>query len=173
MSNQTEEQPSIQELRDAADRGREATKRAAELERDNAMLRAGVPTDTPLGQMFARAYDGQLEPDAVKAAWAEVAPSTESTPPPPEETEQVNESERQAETDTRRTLTTGGAGESVGTPPPTDPVKKGYDDFQEALRDGQSRERASAAVFGNILTAAASGDERVIFSGWKPEDLQP
>lgn len=167
-------QSSIQELRDAADRGREAAREAEELRRENAMLRAGVPTDTPLGAMFARAYDGKLDVDAVKAAWAEVAPA--EAPPVEEQSEEqppVEEHQQVEQTEQRRILTTGGAGETAGQTPPADPIQTGYGAFKEELAEGKSREEASAAVFGSILSAAAQGDERVIFSGWKPDQLPP
>lgn len=170
MSDQS--QSSIQELRDAADRGREAAREAEELRRENAMLRAGVPTDTPLGAMFARAYDGKLDVDAVKAAWAEVAPV--EAPPAQEQSEEqppVEEDRQVEQTEQRRILTTGGAGETAGQTPPADPIQTGFGAFREELAEGKSREEASAAVFGSILSAAAQGDERVIFSGWKPDQL--
>lgn len=56
-------------------------KRAGALERDNALLRAGVPSDTPLGKVFAKAYDGELTLEAIKAAWTELSPGGSNPPP--------------------------------------------------------------------------------------------
>lgn len=63
------------QLQDALERAQraeaeaEAAKQAAA--RDAAFAKAGIP-DSPLGQMFARSYDGDLSPDAVRKAALEV-----------------------------------------------------------------------------------------------------
>lgn len=53
------------------------------LRRENAFLRAGVDSESEIGRYFTRGYDGELDVDAIKAAWSKVAPSTPTTPPPP------------------------------------------------------------------------------------------
>jgi len=168
--NQQQDNDNIQELRDAADRGREATKRADKLERELAFSRAGIDTETPLGRMFADAYKGELDKEAVKAAWSEIAGAAGGNaqePPAQQEEKQVE----QSETDERRRLTTGGAGETPHEQPDPDPVQSGYKNFQERLRDGEPREKAAGSVFGALIGAAAKGDKRAIFSGWSDEDL--
>lgn len=74
-----------------------ATERAAQAEREAAFAKAGIP-DTPLGQMFAKGYDGDAsDPAAIKAAFdalggtgtpppAATPPAGEPTPPAPPQT---------------------------------------------------------------------------------------
>lgn len=52
--------------------------RVAELEREIAFTKAGVPDDT-LGTVFRKGWDGEITPDAIKAGWDEIAPPA---PPP-------------------------------------------------------------------------------------------
>ena len=53
--------------------------------RELTFLRAGVDLDSPVGKLFAKAYDGELDPEAIKTQWSEIAPSG-ATPPPSAET---------------------------------------------------------------------------------------
>ena len=52
--------------------------RVNELEREIAFTKAGVP-DSTLGTVFRKGWDGDTTPEAIKAAWDEIAP----TPPAP------------------------------------------------------------------------------------------
>jgi hypothetical protein len=56
--------------------------RAVALERESTFLKAGVPVDDKWGSMFAKAYDGEVTIEAVKAAWAELAPAKPSAAAP-------------------------------------------------------------------------------------------
>lgn len=55
------------DLRKRADRGAKAEKALADAQRELALVKAGVDTTTPLGEFFARSYDGDLNADAVRA----------------------------------------------------------------------------------------------------------
>jgi hypothetical protein len=78
----------IQSLRDAAERGRKLEPKVANLERENAFLRAGIdPDDTSL-KYFYRGYDGELNPDAIKAAAIEAG---FVAPPPPDPAVQAHQ----------------------------------------------------------------------------------
>jgi len=58
----------IASLRAAADKGKKLEPENASLKREVAFLRAGIdPDDSKLGY-FYRGYDGELKPDAIKAA---------------------------------------------------------------------------------------------------------
>ena len=155
----------IAELRAAADRGTSAAKEAEGLRRELAFTKAGVDTDTPIGAMFAKAYDGDLDLATVKEAWGAVAPVSNAqppvvvTPPPTDETEQ------------RRLLTSGGAGDTPVETPLEDPVERGYEGMHARLKAGERRETAAGDVFGSLFKAAAEGDERAIWNGWTKEQL--
>lgn len=70
----------IRKLRAEAKAGREAQTRATAAEaetraaqRELAMRRAGVDVESPLGAMFNKAWDGEIDVDMMKNSWAEVS----------------------------------------------------------------------------------------------------
>lgn len=67
--------------------GREALARAeaAEAEsrsaqRELAMRRAGIDVETPIGAMFAKAYDGENDVDLMRSEWDKLAPRAPAVP---------------------------------------------------------------------------------------------
>lgn len=54
-------------LRKANSRAKSATEENSVLRREIAFMKAGVDTDTPLGQLLFKGYDGELTKDAVVA----------------------------------------------------------------------------------------------------------
>lgn len=149
------------QLREALKR---AEKRAAEAEekgstadklaRENAMLRAGVDLDSKLGQMFSRSYEGDLDPEAVKAEWSELAPA-----PAPREEPKPEETQQQTE---RAAL----ASETVAPTQLSDvhPHRAGIEEFHRLrAEEGLNAQDAAVQFFDKTLTAAAAGDKRVIF----------
>ena len=88
------EDANIAQVRGALDRERELRRaaetdasRATVLERENAMLRAGVDSSHPAFSYFNAGYSGELEAEAIKAEWAKIVPTgaTPPLPPPSEE----------------------------------------------------------------------------------------
>jgi hypothetical protein len=61
----------IVKLRTQAREGARAQAKAEALERELAVMKAGIP-DTPLGQMFAKSYEGENTPEALRAAAVEI-----------------------------------------------------------------------------------------------------
>lgn len=61
----------IRDLEKRAKKGDEALAETAQLRRELAVMRAGVPLDSPIGKLFIKAYDGPDDPDAIKAAAVE------------------------------------------------------------------------------------------------------
>lgn len=47
---------------------KKAAAEAAEAKRELAFIKAGVPMDNPMAKYFVKAYDGELDPDAIKQA---------------------------------------------------------------------------------------------------------
>ena len=127
---------------------------------------AGVSSDSPLGAMFDKAYDGDLTVDAVKAAWAEVAPTSAAPPaavddgPTPEEL--ANAAARQA-------VTTGGI--PPGEEPTPDPWPNALAGFRADREKGVRVETAQKNALQGIINAAGAGDPRVIFDerAWKAQ----
>ncbi len=175
MSNQMDEgqgdpnEPQgLKDLRAKADQ-------ASTLLRENAMLRAGVDTDTDLGAMFARAYEGPLERDAVTEAWGKINPPPATAPPTGEPAPEAtgptpDELRAQAEQDAARR----GIGSTPAEPHEmgkVDPVMGAFDKFHEDRRAGLTAEKASRPVFGAILSEAMQGNEKYLATPWTPEEL--
>ena len=58
--------------KDAEAAAASAAAEVAAMKRELALTRAGVDTSTPLGQMFAKAWDGEPDVDAIRGEWAKV-----------------------------------------------------------------------------------------------------
>ena len=153
----------LRNLRNKAKRADKLEKENAELmerARRGAFLEAGVDVKSPIGALFMRAYDGELEEEAIKAAYAELgqAPSSDDDggeePPDPDV-----EGTRQ-----RQALATGAASDD-GEMPVT-PVRgrdgRAVKAGKEALERGVPRDDAAGIAFGELVGAAAEGDRSVI-----------
>ena len=153
----TQEPAGIKELRDAADRGKKATQELDAMKREMAFLKAGVDTDTKAGQLLYKAYDGELETEAIQAEWSELVPGTAAPPPEPETVDatatQVAEQRREL------------AGDSV--PPGTQtesPYDAGHREFKAMMDAGRPKEDSAARFIHTVLEAAGgnSPDQRVL-----------
>lgn len=157
----------IARLREAAKAGRSALSEVDQLKRENALLRTGIDTSTPLGRMFAKSYDGELTVEAISTAAREVGllggddagdqPTTDPYQPgddtPPPANQQI-----------RDQLATGAGAPAVDTnsdrgPDPTDEALRMYQEERKAVGD----ENARLAAFDRLIVAGANGDDRVIF----------
>lgn len=144
----------------------------ASTRRENAMLRAGVDLDSPLGAMFVRGYDGDDTPDAIRAAFAEISPAT---PPPAAEAPVASAPPVQVQTTTvqataeeaaaimaSQSLSHGAPPAPAPDPHPTHAAVGGYyTDLKAGVNSRDAEARAIDTVFG----AAAQGDSRVILGG--------
>lgn len=162
------------QLREFADRQRadaEAARTEAEqLRADNRRLTfaaAGVDLDSPTGKLLDKAYDGDLTVDAVKSAWAEVAPTGAAPTPEPEPVDDGPTAEEQAAAAARNALVTG------GNPPgeePTGPVwENALAGYREGAAQGIPEKTRQRNALNQVFTAAAQGDQSVIFDeeAWK------
>jgi hypothetical protein len=166
----------IPALREAAKRGETAARERDQAMRKLALVEAGVDTRSPVGKLFTEAYKGALTEDAIKEAWAELAPAASVLPPEtsgkeleptaPEPTPEALE-----ETSSRRTLTSAGAGDTPNETPPPDPVAAGYEEFQARMHKGEGRDVAAGSVFAHLIEGANRGDERALWDGWRKEDM--
>ena len=137
---------------------------SAPLERKVAFLEAGVDLTSPVGEMFADAYKGELDVETVKTA-AERVGALKGTDLVPT-SDQLEQTKLQA----------GLAGEghtpgAVVDPSQTSPIEAGYAAFHDRLTTGSTREAASAEMFDRVFTAASEGDQRVIYDPqrWREE----
>ena len=155
----TQEPTGIKELRDAADRGRKATQELDAMKREMAFLKAGVDTDTKAGQLLYKAYDGDLETDAIKAEWQELVPGLAE--PAPAETVDATDTQVAQQ---RQEL----AGDSVPPENQTEsPYDAGHREFKTMLDAGRPKEDSAARFVHTVLEAAGgdSPDQRVIQAG--------
>ena len=153
----TQEPGSIKELRDAADRGKKATQELDAMKREMAFLKAGVDTDTKAGQLLYKAYDGDLETEAIQAEWSELVPAAAAPPPEPET---VDATDTQV-AEQRRDL----AGDSVPPENQTEsPYDAGHREFREMMDAGRPKEDSAARFIHTVLEAAGGGspDQRVV-----------
>lgn len=172
-TNPPEGEQTPENLRDYANRmkadAEAAAARIAELEaanRRNTFLAAGVDLESPVGKLLDTAYSGDVSIDAVKAAWAEVAPQSAPAPTPvddgPTPEELANQQARQA-------LNTG------GTPPGQEPEPEVWVDALAGYRADRERgvrtERAQQAALQKAIDGAVAGNPSVIFdeAAWKAQ----
>lgn len=150
------------QLRRQAREGAKARKEADALRRELAYVRAGVDEDNPLGKMFRSSYDGPDDPEAMAAAWAEVAPAPAPVIDPESivAPETVHDPGERASTMERQALASGGASHERGswTPDPRDVSSAAA---KKVIAEGGTEEASLAASFDVLARAAQAGDRRV------------
>ena len=152
-----QEPGSIKELRDAADRGKKASQELDAMKREMAFLKAGVDTDSKVGQLLYKAYDGELVTESIQAEWAELSPGAAA---PPSEPETVDVTDTQV-AQQRQDL----AGDNVPPENQTEsPYDAGHREFREMLDAGRPKEDSAARFIHTVLEAAGgdSPDQRVV-----------
>lgn len=158
-----ESEGGIKDLRRKASKADELEKALTGQQREIAFLKAGVDTSSKIGSMLMQTYQGDLEPDVIKAEALEVGAIKTSEEPKPETPATPEE---QAVLEGQQQL----AGSESTVPPvapedrPRDPLKDGYEKFDEQLREGATRGEASAEVTTRIIDAALHGDKRFLVS---------
>ena len=154
----TQDTGGIKELRDAADRGREAIQERDQLKREMAFMKAGVDTDSKAGQLLFKAYDGELETESIQAEWQELVPTSAPVVEPEQAQDNVNETDTKV-AEQRQAL----AEDSVSVEASTQsPYEQGFQEFKTAYDSGRSKEDSAAKLVHTILEAASQGDERVV-----------
>lgn len=151
-----DQQNDIPELRKAADEGRKARAEADRLNRENAMLRAGIDLDAKAGQYFAKGYDGELTTEAITAEANDFPGALRGAATPKAETEPEADP-----TETRERMDLA-SGSTPSVPEGEDPYVEGMKAFTAARRDGTPADKAAAAAFGPLFKAAVQGDKRVL-----------
>lgn len=166
-----EQQDNLRELREAAERGKQAKREADEAKRELAFAKAGIDTDSPKGRMFVKAYDGELDGAAIKAQFEELFGTPQD--PAAEVVDEVEEARQEAlrqQTAERRDLTA--AGHDEAPPPAPDMVHQAYQEFEAAMNSGQSRELAFRHVLGGHIAAANAGQPGAVWTGqWDDEQI--
>jgi hypothetical protein len=157
----------MRNLRDAHDREKQRADTNEGAARELAFVKAGVDTDSALGNMFMRAYDGELTKEAIEVAAGEVGALRSATPPAPTGDELPP---GPGESTTRQALISGDA------PPPTPKEKAptmddAWAERQRLLSAGAEDDEAASPVFGHILSQAAAGNPAFLVddAAWQEE----
>jgi small-conductance mechanosensitive channel len=173
MSDQEPEIDPIRQQRDHIEQleaqlaaQREQVDLASALNRENAMLKAGVDVESALGQMFSRAYDGELTVEAIRTQASEIGALAPTAPPSNEP--EITPEEQQAGRE-RAAL-----GADAGSPqglPEVDPVQQGWTEYHADLKRGVQRDTAAGNVIGSMIAAANDGDPRYRYTPetWKAQ----
>lgn len=158
-------------LRRAAKAGKAAKAEADRLSREIAFLKAGIDTDSPVGTMFAKAYDGELTKEAVTAAFAALGVPAVQTPAADADADSdagagddaddgLTDADR-ASTRERSALANGSVNDSAANSNP-DPTVEARKIADSVIENGGTQDDSLAAMFHSIASAAIGGDKRVI-----------
>lgn len=149
----------IKALRDKAKQTDSLASEKSQLERKVAILEAGVNTTTPIGQMFLKSYEGELTPEAIKAAAAEVG-LVEGQPDPEPQPGEPGTPEAQQQS-VRDNLAVGDIA------PHEEPVKsakdRAWDVFNESRKGGMREEDARNEAFASFIEAGIKGDQTALY----------
>ena len=153
METEDQENTSMKDLRDAAERGRKASQELDAMKREMAFLKAGVDLEKKAGQLLMKAYDGDLEPELIRAEAEELGAITGAAPTPVAEAQEIDTS-----TAERQALVQDSVAPEATTESPYD---RGHREFQDMINEGRPKEDAAARFVHTVLEAAGQGDERV------------
>ena len=153
METENQENTSIKDLREAAERGRKASSELDAMKREMAFLKAGVDLEKKAGQLLMKAYDGDLEPELIRAEAEELGAITGAAPTPVAEAQEIDTS-----TAERQALIQDSVAPEATTESPYD---RGHREFQDMINEGRPKEDAAARFVHTVLEAAGQGDERV------------
>jgi hypothetical protein len=140
----------IKKLEEAAKKAQDAE----QLQREILFLKTGVTTDSALGKMFFKSYEGELSVEAIKAAAQEIGlvEKTQENPP-------LQEGEASA-TRERQALANN-ATPDTGSPD-KDPRQAALEKAEEIIKQGGTFEQAGAGFLSTKMQAFAAGDKRAI-----------
>lgn len=148
-----ERQPDIRSLRQRAEQASQYEQELAQLRRENMFAKAGIDTDSKIGRMLFKTFEGtsleELRSEAEELGL--FTPSRNNVP-----------ADEQDQAAFRRGL----SGGQTLTAPDTegiDPYDDAYDNFYEDRKRGVALEDAQLAAIDRILVAASNKDARVLF----------
>lgn len=152
----------LRELRRQAELAKEKQKENDELRRQLLFSQAGVDTESKLGSMLYRTWEG-TDLAALKAEAAELGLTGTGTPEPtPDPTPTVSDDERYHQ-QVRQQIQSGQAGHSDPAANTANPWDEGYQEFHAALGRGTPREVAGLELMQRVVGAGMNGDKRVHF----------
>ena len=162
-----EETNEVSELRKAAEGGKAAKAEAALARKELAFVKAGINTDTKPAQALLRAYDGDLDAEAIRAEakeWSLLPGDSEPEPEPEVDEAPSAAMEQQEMRDALDGRVADTQPKSVGG------VDAAFKQFEEDREEGRSMLDATNRAFGAVIKAAAQGDSQARFDPQKWEE---
>lgn len=156
----------IKKLRSDAEKGRKLESLVAEKDRQIAFLQAGVDTETKLGQMLMKSYEGELTAEAIKAEATEIGMfNSESAEV---ETESAL-TQAQVEYQMAKEGLSGGNTALTEEPAPRSAIDKAYAEWNNSRKSGLSNADAQDLAFASFISSAAQGDSTALFdeNNWR------
>lgn len=155
----TEEQgenPNLRHLREKAEQADAARAAEAQLRKEVAFLKAGIDTDSKLGGLLFKTYEGDLSDlDSLKKEATEIGALKAEEPvaeTPAEDSEPTG-------SDQRRQLADGAPADTGEKLHPWTEAQKVYD---RAMSDGETWEESAGLALNSLANAAMRGDPRAI-----------
>ena len=150
-------EPNIKALREAAEQGRKDRAEKEQLQRELAFAKAGIDTESKLGGMLFKTWDGDLSDVAgLKAEWSELAPAAPTPVPAIPEGFQDPAEQQQ-----HRDKVAAGTPSGEGQPDSKNPVDLAFERFHGNLAV-PLQDRQEGAI-STMLEAYFQGDKRVMF----------
>lgn len=154
----------IKALRDAAEQGKRDRQENEQLKRELAFAKAGIDTDSKLGSMLAKTWDGDLDDiESLKAEWAELNPAAGQTSTTPPETAPTPEGFQNPADQQQHRENVSGNGTPTGQAgkPGPNPFDQAFESFHK--NGAIPLEGRQEAALGTVLGAYFQGDQRVMF----------
>lgn len=136
--------------------------RGEQLQRENAMLRAGVDLDSAAGQLFAKGYDGPLESDEIRKIASQVNALRDAATVTPSEPDPSVAYRETVERGTNHPGTTPGGTTPTRQPLPVEKIEELA--YKDAKASGRDLDGVRQQLFAAHLGAARIKGENV----WDP-----
>lgn len=153
---EAENSPLIKQLRKELKEQKGAKVEAEAAKRELAFLKAGIDTSTGLGKLFAKSFEGDLDPEVIKAEAAELG--IISVP----DTGNDESDDADGSTEARSNLASGATPDDGSG---VHPAQAALAKAKKLQDDGASFERSAGGMVHDLAVAAMNGDRRVLAPG--------
>lgn len=152
------------EIKERNQRLQETQQAKTELERTSVFKELGIDPSKGVGKLFAQAYDGEMTPEAVKAAAEEyeLPMGTQQQPSTQDDSGQASESTTSVDPNEQDAHRRADAASAGASPADTheDPTQKGFEAFDQTMQTTGSRDQAMASHFSSKLAATLEQQKR-------------
>jgi len=159
-SEMTDDSPEhIKKLRAEAEQAKTLQRELERKERQIAFLQAGIDTESKIGQMLMKTYEGELTSDAIRNEAIEIG--LIKTEEEPMSVPEVDETQAQFQ-QTRESFS--GGNSAPHEPPQVSATDRAFDEWNNARKQGLSNADAQDMAFASFIAAAANGDSSAKFN---------